>query len=117
MKIALNFKGKKIVVGDVSECRGIWKYVGLMFSSRENAKILLFRFGKPSRKAIHSIFVFFPFLALWLDSENKVIEAKKVEPFQPIVKPKNKFSRLVEIPLNKQNMEILSIIVDTERFK
>ena len=85
-----------------------------MFSRREKAKILLFKFEKPTRLAIHSFFVFYPFIAVWVDSEGKVIETKRVNPFIPYIIPEKDFISLVEIPLNRKYKKITD---DIERFK
>ena len=82
------------------------KGIGLMFKSRESEN-LLFNFNKDVKISIHSFFVFFPFLVLWLDAENNVLEWKIVKPFCLRVLPKNKFRRFVEIPINEENKEII----------
>ena len=89
-------------------CRGIYKAIGLMFSRREKANALLFEFNKPVRLAIHSWFVFYPFLAIWLDRDNKLIEERVVKPFTIAVKPRKKFFKLVEIPLNSRYEKLLN---------
>lgn len=98
-KIFLNFRRKKIKM-NVFECNALERFVGLMFSSKRNAKILLFDFKKPTREGIHSFFVFYSFVAIWLDNKNKVIERKIVKPFTFLERPKTKFYKLVEIPIN-----------------
>lgn len=112
-KITLDFGKKKIFVQ--ARVMGlIGKTVGLMFSRREKAKILLFKFKKPTRTAIHSFFVLFPFIAVWIDADGKIIETKIVEPFLPYVVPKKDYLSLVEIPLNRKYKKITD---DIERFK
>lgn len=81
-----------------------------MFKSR-NSGNLLFEFKKNTGISIHSYFVFFPFLAIWLDDKNKIIEWKVVKPFTFRIKPKIKFRRLVEIPINGENRKIISLFV------
>lgn len=98
-KISFRFKKKKITL-DVFECNSLEMGKGLMFSRREKAKSLLFNFDKPNRELIHSLFVFFPFVAVWLDKRNKVIDLKIVRPFRLGVRPKKSFSKIVEIPIN-----------------
>ncbi len=112
-RIILNFGRKKIPI-EANIARGFRRIIGLMFSRRENAKILLFEFPKPVRLAIHSLFVFFPFIAIWIDDGGKIIEIRKVKPFLPHICPSENFSSFVEIPLNKKNK---SVIVDIEKFK
>jgi len=77
-----------------------------MFRSKECDNLL---FGEA--KAIHSWFVFFPFLAVWLDSNNEVMASEVVRPFTMRVLPRKGSSKLIEIPINKRNHEILEFLV------
>tara|TARA_Y100000034_G_scaffold89023_1_gene106978 strand:- start:2859 stop:3197 length:339 start_codon:yes stop_codon:yes gene_type:complete len=86
------------------------KLIGLMFKSKTNDN-LLFEFNKDVKMSIHSYFVFFDFLAIWLDRNNKVIEWKIVKPFSFIVKPKKPYSKLIEIPINNKNKKIVAFFV------
>ena len=54
---------------DIKKCNDLQKIKGLMFVQREKARALLFDFNKSGGKAIHSFFVFFSFIAIWLDNE------------------------------------------------
>ncbi len=112
-KIVLNFGNKRITL---TACimEGINRGIGLMFSRREKAKILLFKFKKPVRMAIHSLFVFFPFLAVWRDSDGKIMEIRKVMPFSWYVCPQKSFNSFVEIPLSRKYKRITDGI---EKFK
>ncbi len=92
----------------VKECNLFEKGFGLMFSRRENAKILLFSFNTKQRIAIHSFFVFYHFLAVWLDKDNNVIDLKVVKPFRPCVFPSRDAFKLIEIPINRNNKDIIS---------
>ena len=83
---------------------------GLMFARKKNAKILLFDLGKKCREPINSFFVFFPFIAVWLDGKN-VIDVKIVKPFLPFVRPKKSFDKLIEIPLNGKYSKELNFLV------
>ena len=58
----------------------ITKFVGLMFSKKEN-KALIFRFGKEKIISLHMLFVFYPIDVLFLN-KNKVVVDKK-ENFRP----------------------------------
>lgn len=64
--------------------------IGLMFSSKEKSGIILFDFKKERRIDIHSFFVFYDFLAIWLNKKNEVIQIKKVKPFIPYIGIKEK---------------------------
>ena len=110
MKISFYFKKGKISL-QCKKCNSLEKGIGLMFSRRENAEILLFEFSKPRKATIHSLFVFFPFVALWLDEKNKVINHQVVKPFTLAVTPKRAFSKLIEIPINEKYEKITKIII------
>lgn len=114
MQIKAGF-GKKIINITARKLSESEMFSGLMFKSRKSDNLL---FEKGGRWAIHSWFVFFPFLALWLDKKNKIIEHKIVRPFSFYVKPARKFAKLIEIPLNDSNKNLLAYFsVDGERFK
>jgi len=95
---------------DVKKCNGLHRVKGLMFLRKEKAKALLFDFNKPYREAIHSLFVFFSFVAVWIDSKGKIIEIKKIRPFSPFVSIKKSYSRLVEIPINRKYSDIVKLL-------
>lgn len=115
-KIKIGFHGEKIEIPfkKVSE---VGKGIGLMFSSRKRAKALLFEFKKPTKMSIHSFFVFFPFICLWLDNENKVIDFKRVKPFTWHISSRKPYCRLLEIPFNDQYKNILKILVGGKHLK
>ncbi len=102
---------KEINLGKVKKVNLFGEIMGLMFSRREKAEILLFEFRKPTKMKIHSYFVFFPFFAIWLDENNKIIEIRKIKPFEAVNKIKKPYSKLVEIPINKKNKNILQLLV------
>jgi len=81
-----------------------------MFKGKETDN-LLFVFDKDTRTPIHSYFVFFSFLAVWLDKNNNALECQIVKPFASVVKPEKKFRKLVELPLNSKNIEIIKFFV------
>jgi len=106
MKEIFYYKNRKIRI-NVKKCNSLQRISGLMFTSREKAKALLFELKKPS--AIHSCFVFFPFIAVWLN-KNKVVEIKKIKPFTLHIKPKKQFNRIIEIPINNRYQKHLEKI-------
>ena len=108
--------GKRSLEIDAKKVASLGMFSGLMFHSK-NTKNLLFEFSKPKRAVIHSLFVFFPFVALWLDDKNNLIDSHIVKPFTLAVSPKNNARRLVEMPINEKNGRILEILDDKERFK
>ncbi len=100
------FKRQKIKL-PVKKISGINNFsTGLMFVPRKKAKALLFEFNRPEKFSLTSLFVFFPFIALWLDSKNNVIDFKKVKPFRVIIPSRKTYYRLIEIPLNKKYKKI-----------
>ena len=112
-KIIINFKNKKIKV--IAEDCNFWrKFSGLMFSRREKAGILLFDFKVKQKIAIHSIFVFYPFVAVWLDKKNKVVDLKVVKQFVLCVSPKKSCFKLVEIPINEKNKKFVDLLVGSD---
>ncbi|HLD37630.1 MAG TPA: hypothetical protein VJA86_03515 [Candidatus Nanoarchaeia archaeon] len=115
MKAILHFKGRGIVIEGIKKCNVLGKAIGLMFKRREKASALLFDFAKEGRHAIHSFFVFFPFLAIWLDGNNNISEYKIVHPFISLVLPKASFLRLIEIPLNERYRNVLLLIQSASR--
>ena len=104
------FKGKKKLSVNVLKMNFLTQYLGLMFSSSKTS-IRLFSYSKDCGIMIHSWFVFYPFLIVWLDKSKKVIGFKKVLPFTSCVIPKKKFRHFIEIPFNSLNKKILSNFV------
>ena len=102
--------GKEIDLGKVKKVNGVGKIVGLMFSRREKADILLFEFKKPTKMKIHSCFVFSPFIAIWLDKGDNIIDLKRVKPFKLSFKIRKPYYKLVEIPINKRNKKIIELL-------
>jgi len=110
-KIIFNYKGERYEVYAKS-CSWFEKFLGLMFKRKKNAGALSFNFETPVKIAIHSFFVFFPFIAIWFDDKNQVIEIKKIRPFALFVRPKKNFRRLLEIPLNKKYVNLKPLVDD-----
>ena len=79
---------------------------GLMFRS-ENTESLLFE----SSGTIHSWFVFFFFLAVFLDNKNKVVDVRIVKPFRFKVKSGKKYKKILEVPINDSNSKIVRALV------
>lgn len=112
-RLTIGYKKKKVRL--VAEDCGIWrKFSGLMFSRREKAEILLFSFKRKQKVAIHSFFVFYPFIAVWLDEKNRVVDIKVVKPFTSCVYPEKRALSLVEIPINKKNKKIARFFIPDE---
>ena len=103
------YKNKKINIS-VKKVSVFGKITGLMFK-KKTTESLLFDFKKKTKMRIHSYFVFFNFLTVWLDEKNKVLEWRIVKTFTLSIKPKNYFVKLIEIPINKKNEEIVKFFV------
>ena len=108
-RVSVFYKDKKVKIS-VKRVSNFGKYVGLMFSSSKKQN-LLFDFSRERAVAIHSLFVFYPFLALWLNEKNKIMEITIIKPFTFLIVPKNRPSKLVEIPLNEKNRKIIEFFV------
>lgn len=110
MKTHFKYKSKKISL-EVKECKGIRKFTGLMFKSK-NTSALFFSFEKPSQMKIHSMFVFFDFVAVWLDEDDDIIDVQRVKPWRISVLPKGKFyTKLIEIPVNERYQKVIQFLV------
>jgi uncharacterized membrane protein (UPF0127 family) len=57
---------------------------GLMF--RRSPVSILFDFGDEAIHPIHSLFVFFPFDAIYISGSGKVLEKSRIMPFSPLHK-------------------------------
>lgn len=110
MRVKIYIKDREVIIDDLEKCGLIKKITGLMFKRREKANALLFDFRESTKIGIHSLFVFFPFLAIWLDNENNVVGHKIVYPFVSFTAPDREFSKLIEIPLNKKYEKIFSAL-------
>ena len=78
--------------------KGLRRYLGFMFRTRRTQP-LVFYFSKPTTIPIHSLFVFFSFVAVWFDEENNIIDKRIIKPFSINIKSPKPFSKLWEIPL------------------
>ena len=109
-KIRLNY-GKTKFDLNLKVCNSFEKISGLMFTRREKAKALLFNFDKPTKNRIHSWFVFFNFIGIWLDEDGKIIKFEVVKPFRFMIRPKKNYSKLIEIPINQKYSKIVETLV------
>ncbi len=107
-KIFIKYKKKRISIA-VKDCSLLGKTLGLMFSQRENTEILMFSFRKKQKIKIHSFFVFYPFIAIWIDGKSNIMDMKIVKPFSLCVSPKRKALRLIEIPINRKNKKYIKL--------
>lgn len=108
VNFSFKYKNKRFNV-NVRECRSIFsKMSGLMF--RKKSHSLLFIFNKPVNEAIHSFFCV-KFIAIWFNGK-KIIDSKVVEPWGISVKPKEKFDKLLEIPVNDKNFNNFRLLIN-----
>jgi len=110
-KIKLTYRGKEFKL-NLKVC-GKWNF-GLIGRTRKT-KPLLFNFKKFTNVQMSSLWVFFPFIIVWLDDKNKIIESRIIKPFTFTVRQERKFKKLIEIPLNFENREIVKILVGKEK--
>jgi len=107
--LGLSYKGKKFKI-ETKSYKGLDMGIGLMFKSSDTGA-LLFEFEKPNKMALTSLFVFFDFVAVFLDDKNKILDLKIVKPFTWMIKSEKPFKKIVEIPINKKYSEIIRILV------
>jgi len=112
-EITINYKKKKLKV-TAEDCNLLKKFIGLMFSRCQKAGILLFHFKKKQKIKIHSLFVFYPFIALWLDDKNSVVDMQIVKPFTFCVLSKKPVCNLLEIPINERYKKITKNLITDE---
>ena len=108
MDFTLHHKKNKITI-EVKKLRGIERYLGLMFKKKDSEN-LLFEFEKDVKLIFHSLFVFFPFLLIWLDDKNRVIEYRRVNPFTICIIPRKSFKKVVEIPFSSSTAKFLAFL-------
>lgn len=110
-KMKIKLGEKEIEISGVEKCNLFMKFKGLMFCTRGKAKALLFEFKNPVKIKFHSLFVFFPFVAVWLDEKNKVIDFRVIKPFTWTISSEKKYKRLLEIPMNNLYRKIITSFV------
>jgi uncharacterized membrane protein (UPF0127 family) len=110
-KIKLRYKGEELFLN--LEFAKYFQRIGLMFSRREKANALLFEFSRPTSASIHSLFVSFDFIAIWMDESGKILEVRIVRPWTFHVSPSKKFSKLIEIPVNKKYFDVFRLFVES----
>jgi uncharacterized membrane protein (UPF0127 family) len=108
-RIIIKYKKRKIKI-IAEDCNFLKKFTGLMFSRRQSSRALLFNFKKKQKIIIHSFYVFYPFIAIWLDDKNSIVDLKIVNPFSPLISNKKIAFKLVEIPINDYYKGIVKIL-------
>lgn len=116
MKIPVFFKGEKILI-EVKVTGFFRKGLGLMFRTKNTDNLLFEFFRRVTWQGnLTSLFVFFPFLAIWTDNKNKVIDFKVIKPFIPSIKQKKMFSKIVEIPFNDKNKDLIVRFIGSREY-
>lgn len=109
--------GKKRFSVNVHETGFFRRGTGLMFRS-SNTNNLLFVFPKARRVLMTALFVFFPFMAVWLDNKGRVVDLAFVHPFVFSFSPRVKANYLLELPYNAKNAALIAFLVGKiKRFK
>jgi len=112
--IKIKHKGKTFEVQ--AEIVGFFgRLRGLMFRHKNNCPALLFEFDKNTRLGIHSCFVNFPFIAVWLDDKNEILGIRTVSPWKLSVKPKKSYQKLLEVPINERYHWIIGVLVGIQK--
>ena len=106
-KVYFNFRGKNLKI--VAKLCSFFS-LGLILKTR-NTMPCIFEFKRPTSFKISSLFVFFPFVAVWLDGKNKVIEIKKVRPFTFSIGLKKPFYKIIEIPINPKYKNKVKVLL------
>ncbi len=112
----IKYKSKKVEIPNVKVLSGVKNFSrGLMFRKRENARALLFKFNKPTSFSFTSLFVFFPFVIIWLDRDNNVLDVKKIKPFTWHIPSVKGYHKVLEIPINCFYDDKLSSLVGNQK--
>ncbi|MEM3399973.1 MAG: DUF192 domain-containing protein [Candidatus Micrarchaeia archaeon] len=104
MSIIRNETKSSVLCEEYEVCSSLVSQLrGLMFRLRKKA--LLFVFPEERIFSIHSLFVFFPFIAIYADSNRRVVDVAHVKPFTPLFRPRAPARYLIEIPEPKGFVE------------
>lgn len=111
------FNRHKSLQIDVKRVGFFTQFIGLMFSRRKTP-IRLFSYSSDRKVPIHSWFVFYEFLIVWIDSKNKIVSWKLVKPFTSLVLPTINCRAFLEIPIDdKYKKELDFVVGKRQRFK
>jgi len=112
-KVKVIYKGNSFSINAESSSF-FRKFSGLMFRPASTSS-LLFAFAKPKKVSLHSIFVFFDFLILWIGEKNKVVDFRLARPFKMLLSSDKKCLKILEIPLNSRNKRIIRFFVGNKK--
>ena len=102
MKFQFRYKNKNFKIKVKKSETILEQTIGLMF--KKNSLPLLFSFKKPKKYSIHSFFCQH-FIAVWF-LKKKLIDIRLIKP-NKIIRVKKKSDKLLEIPINDKNFELL----------
>lgn len=108
--------GKRINI-ETSKVPFLKEGFGLMFSKKEKANALLFHFKWNTNMTIFSYFVYYKFIAIWLDKKNKFVDMKVIDPFLSGIRPNKEFRKLIEIPINKKYKKVCDFLLKNQKSK
>ncbi len=100
---------------DIKRVGFFTQFIGLMFSRRKTP-IRLFSYSSDRKVPIHSWFVFYDFLIVWLDSKNKIVSWKVVKPFTSLVLPTRVCRAFLEIPLDGKYRKEIDFVVGRRQY-
>ena len=104
----IKFNNREFEVDDVENAESFFQKVrGLTFRRKDRSNALLFNY----QGGLHSFFVFFHFIVLWLDDKNNMVDFKVASPFSLSIYTRKKFSKILEIPINGKYSDIVNFIV------
>lgn len=99
----IQIKNRKI---EADYCRGAMNLIGFMFNfSQKKAKILCF--NNERKVSLHMFFVFSPLLAIFVNSEHKIVDMRSLRPFE-VYTSKTRAKYVLEVPqkLGRVNAKI-----------
>jgi uncharacterized membrane protein (UPF0127 family) len=104
------FLGKKKLICHVERVGLFRRGLGLMFRTSKTEN-LLFGFSREGNKGrqLTAWFVFFPFYALWLDKNQKVVDIRHIKPWEFYIHTPKNFSSILEFPVNLRNRKLIAI--------
>jgi uncharacterized membrane protein (UPF0127 family) len=110
------YKNKKINMPHVKKLSGIKNFTGgLMFCRREKARAILFEFKNPSTFNFTSFFVFFPFVIIWMDKNENILDINVVKPFKWYIPSKKTYFKVLEVPINHFYRRQISSLVGNQK--
>lgn len=112
LPISIYHKKRSITI-DVKKVSFLGKIRGLMF--QRSSKPLLFVFNGRRKNPLHSWFVFFPFLVIWLDEKNRVLETRIIRRWSLYIAPRKPFVKVVEIPYTANYDRIIGFFVGKKK--